>query len=140
MRGLVGFALLLLCLGPVWPAEVVSLDSDNDGEVDSWYETSAGRLTEVRVDRNGDGRVDYRATFTPREEKSYEEFDFNFDGEMDDFYFYLGGLLVRQEVDSNYDGRVDLWVYLHKGIYIERYEQDTDFDGKKDRVVDYARR
>ena len=64
--------------------------------------------------------------------------DFNHDGMMDDFYFYANDVLIREELDTNYDGAIDLWVFLHRGVYVERYERDTDFDGIPDIVKDYA--
>ena len=121
-------------------AELLLVDSNNDGNPDQWYVAQNGQITEMRVDRNHDGKVDYLVRYNAADGPDYEEYDYNYDGVMDDFLYHLGGVLVREEVDSNFDGRIDLWVYLHKGIYIERYERDADNDGKKDKVVDYGRR
>jgi hypothetical protein len=90
------------------------------------------------IDRDGDGKVDYRVYYDEKGAAVREEMDFDYDGAMDTFYFYQAGVLQRQEIDSNKDGRVDLWVYLLDGSYVKRYERDTDGDGKPDVVRDFG--
>jgi hypothetical protein len=90
------------------------------------------------LDRDGDGKVDYRVYYDERGGVAREEMDFDYDGTMDTFYFYQAGVLQRQEIDSNRDGKVDLWVYLLDGSYVKRYERDTDGDGKPDMARDFG--
>jgi hypothetical protein len=92
----------------------------------------------VELDRNGDGKVDYRVYYDGNGKVSREELDFDFDGTMDTFYYYAGGVLQRQEIDTNGDGKIDLWVYLLDGTYVQRYERDTDGDGKPDIVKTFG--
>jgi hypothetical protein len=130
--------VLLVLLGACLPlnADTYAADSNEDGEPDQWYEMLDGQVTEVRMDRNFDGTVDYRVRYDGQSRKVLEEMDFNFDGQMDDFSYYEEGRLAREEIDSNFDGRVDVWVTM-EGMYIRRYEMDRDFDGKVDTVKDY---
>jgi hypothetical protein len=92
----------------------------------------------VELDRNGDGKVDYRVYYDRSGRVSREELDFDFDGTMDTFYYYAGGVLQRQEIDTNGDGKIDLWVYVVDGQYIQRYERDTNGDGKPDLVKSFG--
>lgn len=114
-------------------AATEGVDTNQDGEPDTWIEEARGAVVTLAVDRDFDGTIDSRTTFDSSGHRELEEFDFNFDGDMDDFYYYVDGVLERQEVDSNFDGAVDVWVYLVEGLYVGRYEQDTDYDGEADR-------
>jgi hypothetical protein len=88
----------------------------------------------VELDRDGDGRIDYRVIYDQAGLVAREEMDFNLDGRMDTFYYYTRGILQRVEIDSKNTGKIDIWVYLLDGTYIQRYERDTDGDGKPDFV------
>jgi hypothetical protein len=112
------------------------VDSNSDGNVDQWYEVTAGQIEKVSMDRNFDTVVDYHVEYDLQRQKIYEEMDFNHDGQMDDFYYYDEGKLIRQEIDSNFDGDIDIWVYMD-GMYILKYEMDSDFDGTIDLIKDY---
>ena len=118
-------------------AEIGGDDTNGDGKDDRWIVSEGGIITEVRIDRDYDGRVDYLTIYDENFKKIEERLDYNFDGEMDDFYFYKADSMYRREIDTNFDGKVDIWVYLD-GVYIEKYEKDTDFDGKVDLTEDYT--
>lgn len=112
-------------------------DTNSDGKIDRWIKTSGNKVSEISLDRDYDGEVDYLVKYDDNSNKLEEQLDFNYDGIMDDFYYYAGGKMKRREIDTNYDERIDIWVYLD-GIYINKYEKDIDFDGKIDLVEDYT--
>lgn len=132
--------LVITSLGASVPAQ--SADDDNaSGESSAIPEFSfdASEYGDrwITGDRNDDGITDYALLLDEENLKLKEAVDFNDDGYMDDFYYYSNEVLIRQEIDTNYDQSVDLWVYLHRGVYVERYERDTDHDGKPDIVKDF---
>lgn len=88
----------------------------------------------VEVDRNGDGKVDYRVVYDANGKVLREELAYNDNGVMDTFYYYVDGVLSRVEIDSKDNGKIDIWVYLIDGKYIQRYERDTTGSGKPDIV------
>jgi hypothetical protein len=92
----------------------------------------------MEMDRDGDGRKDYRVSYDARGAAAEEDMDYNYDGIYDTFYYYTAGILQRVEIDSASKGRIDIWVYLLEGTYIKKYERDTDGDGKPDLVRDYS--
>ena len=93
----------------------------------------------AELDRDGDGVIDYRATYDERGKVLREELDYNSDGKMDTFYYYKEGVLQRVEIDSKFVGKVDIWVYLLDGKYVRRYERDTTGSGKPDFVRDFGK-
>lgn len=129
-----------LVLVPVVVLAISSNDSEYPRETqpDQYFDAAMYEEPWITSDRDGDGRVDYALLLNDELQKRREVMDFNFDGMMDDFYFYANDVLIREELDTNYDGAIDLWVFLHRGVYVERYERDTDYDGLPDIVKDYA--
>ncbi len=129
-------AMFVLAIMPA-TAQENGDDTNGDGKPDRWLEISGQTISEVSIDRNYDGVVDYIIRYDENGDKKEEILDFNYDGKMDDFYMYARGKMKRREIDTNYDEKIDIWVYLD-GIYIEKYEKDTDFDGKIDITEDYT--
>jgi hypothetical protein len=129
-----------LVLVPVVVLAISSSDSEYPRETqpDQYFDSAMYDEPWITSDRDGDGRIDYALLLNDELQKRREVMDFNYDGMMDDFYFYANDVLIREELDTNYDGAIDLWVFLHRGVYVERYERDTDYDGMPDIVKDYA--
>ncbi len=118
-------------------SESFSLDENNDGKADLWYEKTDGKIRVIKTDGDFDGIIDKIVWYTEDGVIEKEGLDYNKDGIMDDFYIYKEGVLFRREIDSNYDSKIDVWVYMDEGVYIKKFERDTDFDGKVDVVKDY---
>lgn len=89
------------------------------------------------LDRNEDGLIDYAVRLAENGNKLREALDFNHDGFMDDFYVYQNDVLQREEIDSNFDQQIDIWIFMHRGVYIQMWERDNDFDGVIDERADY---
>ena len=130
-------ALVLL---PVVVLAISTGDSEypRETEPDQFFDVTRYDDSWITSDRDGDGLIDYALRLNEDVQKVREAMDFNHDGMMDNFYFYANDVLIREELDTNYDGAIDLWIFLHRGVYVERYERDTDFDGIPDIIKDYA--
>jgi len=83
-------------------------DTDYDGQIDTWTTFSSGRVAEIKVDRNRDGRHDEKR-FYVRGKKLRAELDEDFDGRTDVWEVYADGTLQRRGVDVDRDGKVDRW-------------------------------
>jgi hypothetical protein len=87
-------------------------------------------------DRNGDGRPDVWRTYDRQGRLSEVAIDTNFDGRSDIHEFYLGGTLVSRESDRNFDDRVDLVEQFDYATHAEvRAVEDVDYDGTADLLV-----
>ncbi len=138
MKKAVSFLIVVLVAWTASAASPLSIDKNDDGHQDQWYEIVNGKIVKMSLDRNFDTVIDYIVRYDQAGLKLYEASDYNYDGKMDDFYFFEAGRLIRQEIDSNFDSDIDIWVYLEDGIYIRRYELDVDFDGIIDTVKDFS--
>src|SRR5580692_13067095 len=91
----------------------------------------------VRVeDRNGDGRPDVWRTYDRQGRLTEVALDTNFDGRSDVLEYYDQGALIRRETDRNFDGRIDL-IESFDRITHERVRSltDVDYDGRADLLV-----
>lgn len=84
-----------------------SVDSNLDGQLDTWHNFSQGRIIKTQVDSNGDGRPD-------------------------EARYYIRGKLSRVQRDTNHDGAPDVWEVYDNG-HLQRMGQDLDYDGHVDR-------
>jgi hypothetical protein len=83
-------------------------DTDFDGRIDTWTTFVGGRVAEVDVDRNRDGRPDEKRHYV-RGKKVRAELDEDFDGRVETWEVYEDGTLLRRGVDLDRDGKVDRW-------------------------------
>jgi hypothetical protein len=87
-------------------------------------------------DRNGDGRPDVWRTYDRQGRLSEVAIDTNFDGRSDIHEFYERGTLVSRESDRNFDDRVDLVEQFDYATHDEvRAVEDVDYDGTADLLI-----
>jgi hypothetical protein len=87
-------------------------------------------------DRNGDGRPDVWRTYDRQGRLTEIALDTNFDGRSDVLEYYDQGALIRRETDRNFDGRVDLVESFDRITHErERSIADVDYDGRADLLV-----
>ncbi len=104
------------------------------------YDQETGRLTELKYDRNNDGKVDTWATMDGSRVVRME-IDENGDGKPDRWEYYKAGannqgVLERVESAKAYDGRISRREFLENGQLV-RIEEDTDGDGLLDKWERY---
>ena len=96
--------------------------------------TSVARTT--TDDRNGDGRPDVWRTYDRDGRLVEVAVDSNFDGRSDVEEYYTGGDLIRRESDRNFDDRIDLVEEFDSTTHAQvRATIDTDFDGVADLLI-----
>ena len=87
-------------------------------------------------DRNGDGRPDLWRTYDRQGRLSEVAIDTNFDGRSDVHEYYEDGALARRESDRNFDDRVDLVQQFDYTTHEQvRVVEDIDYDGTADLLV-----
>jgi hypothetical protein len=87
-------------------------------------------------DQNGDGRPDIWRTYDLQGRLSEVAVDTNFDGRSDVREFYERSFLIRRESDRDFNGRVDLVQEFEPTTHEPlRSVVDVDFDGTADLLV-----
>jgi hypothetical protein len=88
------------------------------------------------ADRNGDGRPDIWRVYDTRGRLAEVDVDSNFDGKPDIEEYYERGVLVRRESDRNFNGEADLVEEFDVDTHGHtRSVIDTDYDGTADLLV-----
>jgi hypothetical protein len=102
------------------------------GSVSLWPRAGSSRTE----DRNGDGRPDVWRVYDREGRLSEVAIDTNFDGRSDVHEYYEGGVLVSRESDRNFDDRVDLVQQFDYTTHEQaRAVEDVDYDGTADLLV-----
>jgi hypothetical protein len=102
------------------------------GSVSLWPRAGSFRTE----DRNGDGRPDVWRVYDLQGRLSEVAIDTNFDGRSDVHEYYEGGVLVSRESDRNFDDRVDLVQLFDYTTHQQaRAIEDVDYDGTADLLV-----
>jgi hypothetical protein len=95
----------------------------------------AGRYVRTE-DRNADGRPDVWRQYDDRGRLTQVAVDSNFDGRSDIEEYYDRGALIRRESDRNFDDQVDLVEEFDAATHEEiRSIVDLDYDGSADLLV-----
>jgi hypothetical protein len=90
----------------------------------------------VTEDRNGDGRPDVWRTYDREGRLSEVAIDSNFDGRSDVHEYYEKGTLISRESDRNFDDRIDLVQQFDATSHDQvRAIEDVDYDGTADLLV-----
>jgi hypothetical protein len=92
---------------------LLKYDSDGDGKVDTWSYMDGARVVRIEIDKNQDGRID-----------RWEYYDAN-------------QKLERIGASRSDDGKPDSWSYVGAANTIDRIEVSTKHDGKVSRVEHY---
>lgn len=112
--GVIVGALLHVSYTRLWQLRDITTrrDQDRDGFPEAEEIWKQGHLTEVRFDRNGDGRFDY-------------------------WSYYRGDVSQQDESDDNFDTKVDGSYTFSKRSLFASGQFDTDFNGIPDALTTY---
>jgi len=119
-------------------------DRNRDGKVDTWATMDGQRIVRVEIDEDGDGKVDrweyYQPGTAPGVPGVLERVEraTRHDGRISRREFLEAGRLVRIEEDTDGDGAIDKWETYKDGA-LAVMELDTQHRGKCDRRLVYGR-
>lgn len=134
--GVVPFATLLALLGLTACRELPEPRRTdyrvNAGNVVADFNKSTGRLKQLSVDQNGDGKPDIWS-YMDGTRVARIELDRDGDGKVDRWEHYEGGRLVKVGSSSRGDGIEDLWSRTGADGKLALIESDTDRNGRIDK-------
>ena len=112
---------------------LIRYDSDGDGRIDTWSYMDGARVVRIEIDKNEDGRIDrweYYGADGTLAKIGLSRAD---DGK-EDTWAYQGsdGSIARMETSTARGGRMNRVEYYEKGVLV-RAEEDTNGDSKPDK-------
>lgn len=116
---------------------LLKYDSDGDGKVDTWSYMDAARVVRVEIDKDGDGKIDRWEYYGDDRKLEKVGMSRANDGQPDSWsYANPDGTIARIDVSTKRDGKIDRVEYYEKDVMV-RAEEDTDADGKPDKWETY---
>ena len=110
---------------------LVKVDVNGDSKVDLWkYVNVNDRVLRREVDYNHDGKPDIRSVYRSNGTLKIEEMDIDFDGTFEWRDHYKGKKRIMTEIDTNLDQIVDIRLHYKNGKLVKK-EQDTTLDSSK---------
>jgi hypothetical protein len=116
----------------------LTLDANHDGRADTWTDMDGSRPVQTRTDTNADGKVDRWEYYDPSARLVKVGFSRKDDGKPDAWAFSSAdGKIERLEISSTIDEKkIDRWEHYAEGVVVAA-EEDTDRDGSIDKWETY---
>jgi hypothetical protein len=116
---------------------LLKYDSDGDGKVDTWSYMDGRRIVRIEIDKDGDGKIDRWEYYDANQKLEKVGFSRAHDGKEDAWSFAgADGSVDRIDVSTRRDGRVDRVEHYEHDALVSA-EEDTDGDGKFDKWERY---
>lgn len=144
------------------PVSTFTADYNRDGETDEWVYWRGETVSKVEMDRNHDGEVDTKYTYSRRNSVEKGEFDNDFDGtfeyvseykyaqphideidvdgneESDRRYHYVDGVLTKIEMFRSSTRVVRKSQTYKNGVSLIEARWDSNNDGVLDTLIKYG--
>jgi len=116
---------------------LLKYDSDGDGKVDTWSYMDGARVMRIEVDEDDDGKIDRWEYYDRNQKLEKMGTSRAHDGRTDAWsYFAVDGSLARIDVAPAHDGRTTRVEHYLNGLLVSA-EEDTNGDGKIDKWETY---
>jgi len=116
---------------------LLKYDSNGNGRVDTWSYMDGARVVRIEIDENEDGKIDRWEYYGPDRTLTKTGYSRIGDGK-EDAWSYPGadGSVERVEISTKRDGRVTRVERYLKSVLVSA-EEDTDGDGQMDKWETY---
>jgi hypothetical protein len=115
----------------------IAVDANKDGRPDTWGRMDGTRVRVIEVDKDRDGKPDRWEYYLPDGRLEKVGTSSARSGKADTFYFQDGTGQLAKIQRGAADGRIRKTEFYERGTLV-RAEEDTDADGKVDRWATYA--
>jgi hypothetical protein len=118
---------------------LLKYDSDGDGKIDMWSYMDGARVVRIEIDKNEDGLID-RWEYYDANQKLEKVGTSRAQNGKEDAWSYPGadGSIERIDVSTRQDGRISRIEHYKKDVLVT-VEEDGDGDGKMDKWETYER-
>lgn len=116
---------------------LLKYDSDGDGKIDTWSYMDGPRVVRIEIDKDEDGKIDRWEYYDDQHHLTKVGSSRANDGVEDSWsYPAADGSIERVEISTARDGKVTRIEFYEKGQLV-RAEEDTNGDGKPDKWEAY---
>ena len=116
---------------------LLKYDSTGKGRVDTWSEMDGARILRIAIDTNGDGKADRWEYYAANQRLEKVGFSLAGDGQEDAWSFPdADGALARIEISTRRNGSINRVEYYEKDVLV-RAEEDSDGDSRIDKWETY---
>jgi len=116
---------------------LLKYDSNGDGRVDTWSYMDGARVVRIEIDKDQDGNIDRWEYYGPDQTLTKAGFSRSNDGKEDAWsYFGADGTIERVEMSTKGDGKITRVERYQKSELVAA-EEDTDGDGLMDKWETY---
>jgi hypothetical protein len=115
---------------------LLKYDSDGDGKVDTWSYMDGARVVRIEIDKDEDGKIDRWEYYDANQKLERIATSRAQDGKPDSWsYLAADGAIDRVDVSTRHDGKNRVEHY-RKDVLVAA-EEDTDGDGRMDKWETY---
>ncbi|HJZ70577.1 MAG TPA: hypothetical protein VKE51_02500 [Vicinamibacterales bacterium] len=116
---------------------LLKYDSNGNGRVDTWSYMDGARVVRIEIDKDEDGKIDRWEYYGPDQKLIKAGYSRLGDGKEDAWsYFGADGSVERVEISTRRDGKVTRVERYLNGV-LASAEEDTDGDGRMDKWETY---
>src|SRR4051812_37779100 len=116
---------------------LLKYDSDGNGKVDTWSYMDGARVVRIEIDKNEDGQIERWEYYDANQKLQKIGTSRAQDGKPDAWsYPAADGSVERIDVSTRRDGRITRVEHYTKGVLVS-VEEDGDADGKMDKWETY---
>ncbi|HMD34297.1 MAG TPA: hypothetical protein VKH42_04985 [Vicinamibacterales bacterium] len=117
---------------------LLKYDSNGDGKVDTWSYMDGSRILRIEIDQNGDGKIDRWEYYDTNKQLMKIGFSRANDGKQDAWSYPGpdGNEIVKIDISTRRDGKVTRTEHYRSDKLVAA-EEDTDGDGRIDKWETY---
>jgi hypothetical protein len=116
---------------------LLKYDSKGNGKVDTWSYMDGARVVRIEIDKDDDGKIDRWEYYGPDQKLEKIGVSRANDGKEDAWsYPAADGSIERIEISANRDGKVTRVEHYQKSVLVAA-EEDGDNDGRMDKWETY---
>jgi len=116
---------------------LLKYDSNGNGKVDTWSYMDGARVVRIEIDKDEDGKIDRWEYYGPDQKLVKVGFSRAGDGKEDAWsHANADDSIAAIDISTKRDGKVNRVEYYEKNV-LTRAEEDADDDGKMDKWETY---
>ena len=111
---------------------LIEIDSTGNGNADQWHRYTDGKVGQVDIDEDADGKIDQIIHYDGEGRIARVLQNLDAEGKPHAWMEYKAGVLASSAFDTSNNGQADQWHHYAAEGHVERIEYDQTGDGRPD--------